>query len=362
MAGSKTGARQKRRINLALQGGGAHGAFTWGVIDRLMEEDWLEIEGISGASAGAVNAAILSSALAGGTPQKGLSPRAVAKVQLEGFWKRISRDGGLPPLQRAIIERLFSFDGIERNPIAQWWKAWASFYSPYDWAGLDLARELTATIDEFVDFDAIKACTNHQLFISATNVETGKLRVFSRGKASADVVMASACLPTLFKAVVIEGVPYWDGGYMGNPPIFPFFRTSTTEDVLLVQINPARRMGAPETSTDIASRLNEISFNAPLLAEFRAIDFVVRLIDEGKLDRGTGPGQYRRINLHRIQLQAERLDLSARTKTRTDYSFFLALREEGRAAAQHWLANEARKLGSDIKLDIAADIAAEWDE
>jgi NTE family protein len=352
--------RPIRRVNLALQGGGAHGAFTWGVLDRLLEEEWLQIEGISGASAGAMNAAILSAALAGGTPEAGNGPRDVARRQLAAFWRNISRDGNLPPFQRAVFERLFSFDGLDETPVALWFKAWGSMFSPYDWAGVDLAAALTETLDAHVDFAAINRCTTHHLFVSTTNVETGKLHVFTREHVTPQVVMASACLPTLFKAVKLGGVPHWDGGYRGNPAIYPFYHRTGTEDVILVEINPMVRPGTPFHAGDIASRLNEINFNTPLMAEMRAIAFVTDLIDEGRLPRGTGKDEYRRINLHRIALDAVRLDLDASTKTQTDYRFFQRLYAEGRKATAAWLDNGADRLGVDRPVDWRKDIEAEW--
>jgi NTE family protein len=357
---SKTTQSRSRRINLALQGGGAHGAFTWGVLDRLLEEDWLEIEGISGASAGAMNAAILSSGLAGGTPEAGDTPRDVARRQLAAFWRNISRDGNLAPFQRAVFERLFSFDGLDETPVALWFKAWGSMFSPYDWTGVDLADALTETIDRHVDFAAINACENHHLFVSTTNVETGKLHVFTRERITPQVVMASACLPSLFRAVKLDGVPHWDGGYRGNPAIYPFFYHTSVEDVVLVQINPLARPGLPHQAGDIASRLNEINFNTPLLSEMRAIAFVTDLIDQGKLTRGFGPGEYRRINLHRITLDSVGLDLDASSKTQTDYRFFLRLRDAGRQAADAWLADGAARLGVDQPINWRDDMEAEW--
>src|SRR5262249_51325399 len=292
MARAKSQPRKK--INLALQGGGAHGAFTWGVLDHLLQDERLVIEGISGASAGALNAVMLADGLARGG-------REEARKRLADFWRGASADGNLPRLQRAGIDRLFSFFPFEGSPVAAWLDVLSQFISPYDFNPLNI-NPLKELIEKFVDFDALRRCTEPQLFISATNVTTGRLRVFAGAKVTADAVMASACLPTLFRAVEIDGVPYWDGGYMANPAIFPFFRATETEDVLVVQINPRVRKVAPTSSTEIMNRLNEITFNSSLLSEFRAIDFVRRLIDQKRLPRGTGPGEYRRVNVHRIAL------------------------------------------------------------
>src|SRR5499433_1484028 len=263
---ARSSRQNRKKINLALQGGGAHGAFTWGVLDHLLQDERLEIEGISGASAGALNAVMLADGLARGG-------REEARKRLADFWRGASADGNLPRVQRAVIERLFSFFPFEGSPVAAWFDVLSQFLSPYDFNPLNI-NPLKELIEKFVDFDAIRRCTEPQLFISATNVTTGRLRVFAGEKITADAVMASACLPALFRAVEIDGVPYWDGGYMGNPAIFPFFRATQTEDVLVVQINPIERHMTPTSSQEIMNRINEITFNSSLLAEYRAIDFV----------------------------------------------------------------------------------------
>jgi len=283
-----------KRINLALQGGGAHGAFTWGVLDQILSDERLSIEGISGTSAGAMNAVMLADGLCRGG-------REEAQKRLADFWRSASSNGNLPVLQRAVVERLLSFTPLEGSPAQAWFDALSRYFSPYDVNPLNI-NPLKDLIERFVDFEKLRADTDLQLFISATNVQTGRVRIFSRDKITADAVMASACLPLLFRAVEIDGIPYWDGGYLGNPVIFPFFRTTATEDVLVVQINPLIRQATPMSSSEIMNRINEITFNSSLIGEYRAIDFVARLIDQGKLPRGTGPGQYRRINIHRIVL------------------------------------------------------------
>src|SRR6476660_8459508 len=293
---------RRKPINLGLQGGGAHGAFTWGVLDQLLDEGRLEIEGISGASAGAVNAIMLADGLARGGPDE-------ARQRLADFWRAVSVDGHLPDLQRGVVERLFPF--VPREGL--WFGAMSRMLSPYDLNPLNI-NPLKDVVERFVDFDAVRTFSGPPLFVSATNVYTGRLRVFPRDKITVDVVMASACLPTLFRAVEIDGIPYWDGGYLGNPAIFPFFDASETEDVLLVQINPIERRMTPRSQNEILNRINEITFNSSLMAEVRAMNFVTRLIDLGALPRGKGPGQYRRINLHRIALDGVFGDLTASSK------------------------------------------------
>jgi NTE family protein len=345
-------APDKKKINLALQGGGAHGAFTWGVLDHLLSDERLDIEGISGTSAGAINAVMLADGLARGGP-------AEARKRLAEFWRAASLDGNLPALQRSVVDRLFSFTPYEGTPAQAWFNAVARYMSPYDLNPLNI-NPLRDLIERFVDFDAVRACRDISLFISATNVHTGRLRVFPHDKITVDVVMASACLPTLFRAVEIDGVPYWDGGYMGNPAIFPFFGTTLTEDVLVVQINPVERASTPATQPEIINRINEITFNSSLLAEFRAIDFVTRLIDQGRLPHGTGKGEYRRINVHRIALDATFKNLTADSKLNSDFDFFEMLQKGGTVAARQFLNAHFDDIGKRSTVDLAAEAKAEW--
>jgi NTE family protein len=343
---------KRKRINLALQGGGAHGAFTWGVIDHLLGEERLEIEGISGTSAGALNAVMLADGLARGGPEE-------AQKRLADFWRAASLDGHLPPLQKTVVDRLFSFLPMEGSPMQAWFDTLSRYFSPYDVNPLNI-NPLRDLIERFVDFDVLRTGNSHPLFVSATNVHTGRLRVFPRERITCDVVMASACLPFLFRAVEIDGVPYWDGGYMGNPAIFPFFRATDTEDVLVVQINPIERHMTPTSSQEIMNRINEITFNSSLLAEFRAIEFVRRLIDQRRLPRGTGPGQYRRINLHRIALDDVFKKLTADSKLNSDYDFFEMLRNGGRRAARNFLDAHFDDIGKRSSIDMTTGAAAEW--
>jgi NTE family protein len=342
----------RKKINLALQGGGAHGAFTWGVLDHILTDGRFEIEGISGTSAGAMNAIMLADGLARGGPTE-------AQKRLAEFWQAASRDGNLRGVQRAVVDRLFSFLPYDGSPIQAWVDALSQFLSPYDVNPLNI-NPLKELIERFVDFSAVRACAELRLFISTTNVHTGRLRVFPRERITAEVVMASACLPFLFRAVEIDGVPYWDGGYMGNPAVFPFFRATETEDVLIVQINPVARKMTPTSAQEIMNRVNEITFNSSLLAEYRAIDFVTRLIDRGALPRGTGRGQFRRINMHRIALDEVFRKLTAASKLNSDYDFFLMLYHGGRRAARNFIEAHFDDIGRRSTLDLRAEAAAEW--
>ncbi len=269
-----------KRINLALQGGGAHGAFTWGVLDHLLEDGRLTVEGISGTSAGAVNAVMLADGLKRGGPEE-------ARKRLSEFWRAASIGGDLPAVQRAVTDKLFALLPREGSPSFNWLSAWSQYLSPYDLNPLNI-NPLKDLIERFVDFEGLRA-DDRQIFIAATNVQTGRLHIFPHDKISAEAVMASACLPAVFRAVEIDGVPYWDGGYLGNPVLYPFFRSTDTEDVVIVQINPLVRKKIPTSTREIMERVSEITFNSALMAELRAIEFVNRLIDQGRIPHGTGP-------------------------------------------------------------------------
>jgi NTE family protein len=342
-----------KKINLALQGGGAHGAFTWGVLDSLLADPRIEIEGISGASAGAINAVMLADGLARGGPQE-------ARKRLADVWRAVSSNGDLSDLQRGVADRLLSFMPFEGSPAQAWFDALSSLFTPYDFNPLNI-NPLKGIIERFVDFEALRSSGGLKLFISATNVFTGRLRIFPREKITAEVIMASACLPMVFQAVEIDGIPYWDGGYMGNPAIFPFFRATDTDDVVIVAINPTERNMTPRTQGEIMNRINEITFNSSLIAEYRAIDFVARLIDQGRLARGQGAGEYRRINVHRIALDSAFKELTADSKLDSDFAFFELLRNGGQRAGQDFLSKHFDDLGVRSTVDLAAEAKAEWD-
>jgi NTE family protein len=282
-----------------------------------------------------------------------------ARKRLADLWRAVSSNGDLSELERTVADRLLSFVPYEGSPAQAWFDALARFWSPYDFNPLNI-NPLRDIIERFVDFKALRAAGGLKLFVSATNVFTGRLRIFPREKITAEVVMASACLPMVFQAVELDGIPYWDGGYMGNPAIFPFFRTTDTEDVLIVSINPLERRLTPRAQDEIMNRINEITFNSSLIAEYRAIDFVTRLIDQGRLPRGQGPGEYRRINVHRVALDSAFKQLTADSKLDSDFSFFEMLRDGGRRAGQDFLKQHFDDLGVRSTVDLAAEAQAEW--
>jgi NTE family protein len=349
--GGNNGApKPKKHINLALQGGGAHGAFTWGVLDHLLEDGRLTIEGISGTSAGAVNAVMLADGLKRGGPDE-------ARKRLADFWRAASLGGELPPLQRAVTDRLFSLLPNEGSPTFDWLNAWSKYLSPYDFNPLNI-NPLKDLIERFVDFDGLRA-DPRRIFIAATNVQTGRLHIFPHDKISAEAVMASACLPAVFRAVEIDGVPYWDGGYLGNPVLYPFFRATDTEDVLIVQINPLERKKVPHATRDIMGRVNEITFNASLMGELRAIEFVNRLIEQGRIPHGTGAHEYRHIKVHRIVLEGLGERFSSASRLRNDYESFELLRKLGRRSARRFLDAHYDDIGVRSSVDLKSEAYSE---
>ncbi|MCO4053524.1 MAG: patatin-like phospholipase family protein [Bosea sp.] len=333
-----------KSILLALQGGGAHGAFTWGVLDQLIEDGRLRFEAISGTSAGAMNAVVLADGWIEGGPDG-------ARKGLDTFWRSISTDGKLSLAQRTILDSFFSSAPLSGLGIGEFWLGFFKHSSsPYNFNPLNF-NPLKDLLEREINFERVRSCKEFKLFIAATNVETGKARVFEGKELTADHVMASACLPTVFQAVEIDGVPYWDGGYMGNPALYPLFYGTGSDDILLVQINPLERKGVPKTAQDIRNRLNEISFNATLLREMRAIDFVTRLIEKGLLSTR----EYKKIRMHRIALSEALSDVDASSKLKAKLDFFLMLKKAGRVAARNWLSKHYDDLGRRATIDLKAE-------
>jgi len=329
-----------KKINLALQGGGAHGAYTWGVLDRLLEEERLIIEGISGTSAGAMNAAMLVSGYAKGG-------REGAKKQLADFWHRIAGADAFSPMQKTPLDKFLTGWNMDTSPAYHWADFMSRTFSPYELNPFNV-NPMRGILDGLVDYTALEKHRDIKLFIAATHVETGQARVFSCKEITTDVLLASACIPFLFQAIEIEGEHYWDGGYMGNPAIWPLIYACESEDVLLVQLNPIRNERLPKTAGDIINRLNEITFNSSLIAEMRAIDFVSKLIREERVERG----RYKDIRMHLVYAAGEMHDLNASSKLNTDWGFFKHLRDIGYANADSWLKENWNNLGKKATLDI----------
>lgn len=326
-------------INLALQGGGAHGAFTWGVLDWLLERELFTIEGVSGTSAGAMNAVALAAGMHEGGEEG-------ARAALHRFWKAVSDGAWLSPIRRTPLDVIMGQWSLDMSPSFLAFDIASRFASPYEFNPLNI-NPLREVVEETVDFDAVNACERMKVFISATNVHSGKIKVFSGEEITLDAVMASACLPHLFQAVEIDGVPYWDGGYMGNPPLFPLFGATGTPDTVLVQINPVERRETPRTAREILNRLNEITFNSTLLREMRAIEFVTRLIEDGKLDRK----DYQKVHIHRISAEGLK-PLQASSKVNAEWRFLTHLRDIGRQAAEQWADAHYDSVGTRSSVDL----------
>ncbi len=338
-----------KSVNLALQGGGAQGAFTWGVLDAMLEDGRLDFEAVSGTSAGAMNAVVMSEALVDAPPGPfSETLRERARERLREFWEGVAAAGVNPftnaPLQ-SLIAKWFGWDG---------WGLWmadifAHMTSPYDFNPLNL-NPLRDLIDNLIDFERVRSCERMQIFVCATNVETGRTRIFRRPELTADHIMASACLPYLYHAVNIDGAPHWDGGYVANPPLFPFFYESQNRDVIVVQINPIERRGTPKTAREIMDRMREITFNSSLLREYRNIDFVNRMMDENRLD----PERYRKVLIHRIDGGGAMDDLTAKSRLTVSMAFFEDLFRRGRAAGQLWIDENFDQVGKLPTLDLAS--------
>lgn len=337
---SERAPRHLKSINLALQGGGSHGAYTWGVLDKLFEDDRIWIEAISGTSAGAMNAVVAAQ----GMYENG---GAGARVRLEEFWRAVSESGRTSPIQRSIWAQMTGDWSLETSPGYLFFNALQHAVSPYDLnpLGLNPLRDL---VGEMVDFEKVRACSDMEIFLAATTVETGRVHIFERRDITLDAVMASACLPHLFKAVEIGGKHYWDGGYMGNPPLYPFFYDGEARDIVIVQINPVVRQGEPRTAAEIQNRVGEITFNSALLHELRSIDFVTRLLEQGKLD----PDEYRKMHIHIIHSRKRMRPLDASSKLNSEWAFLKHLFEIGRDSAARWLGRHFDDLGERSSVNI----------
>ncbi|MGH6735271.1 MAG: patatin-like phospholipase family protein [Methyloceanibacter sp.] len=337
-----TSGRDAVLVDLALQGGGAHGAFTWGVLDRLLEEPWLLIEGISGTSAGAMNAAVLIDGYAEGGADG-------AKARLELFWRKVSDAARFSPFRRSPLDILLGRWTLDTSPVFLAFDLMARIFSPYDLSphGFNPLAEILA---DCIDFKRL-ANVPTKLFVTATNVHTGRGRVFRNAELTPEVLLASACLPTMFRAVEIDGEAYWDGGFAGNPTITPLIRECESGDTILVQVNPVERPGTPRTAQEIASRVNEVSFNATLLKELRMIALLRQVSNAGTSESA----RWAQMRIHRVT-SAAMTDLGYSSKLNAEWEFLVMLRDEGRSAAEVFLTAHAAELGVRSTLDLDAAV------
>jgi len=336
----RTGRSTRKKINLALQGGGAHGAFAWGVIDRLLEDDRIEIDGIVGTSAGAMNAAVTACGLAEGGSRG-------AREKLHQFWKRISDAAQTSPLQPSLFDRLFRPGSLDLSPGYFMLDALSRMMSPYQLNPMNI-NPLRDVLRSVVDCEVLHHQDKVKLFVCASNVLTGKIKVFNQDNVSIDAVLASACLPFLFQAVEVDGEHYWDGGYMGNPPLYPLIYHCDTRDVVIVQLNPIRIPEVPRTAQAIMDRINTLSFNSSLMREMRAINFVTKLIDAG-FDDG---GRLKRMLIHTIDAEQEVCQLGVSSKLNADWGFLTGLHAIGRQKAERFLADHFADIGRRSSTDI----------
>ncbi len=332
----------RKRIKLALQGGGAHGAFTWGVLDRLLRDDRLEIEGIVGTSAGAMNAAVLADGLAAGGPSG-------ARDRLTAFWEDVARVAARSPIRPSLLDRVFGPGNLDFSP------GWAvadimmRVFSPYQLNPTN-ANPLQDALERNVDFARLRETTGPAVFACATNVLNGRLRVFDRQELTSAAVMASACLPQLFQATEIDGAYYWDGGYSGNPPIFPLIYMGGCPDIVIVQLIPINIPEVPRDMRSIMDRVNTLAFNSSLMREMRMIRFVSELIDQGDLDGS----RYLRVHIHSIDHETELAALGPSSKLNADIGFLRHLYDLGVKQADQFLADHFDAIGVRSSTDIAA--------
>ncbi|MBB3189690.1 patatin-like phospholipase family protein [Halomonas cerina] len=331
---------EKKRIDLALQGGGAHGAFTWGVLDRLLEDERIEIEAISGTSAGAMNGVVMADALTRGD-------RHTARQALRDFWQAVSRAGMASPIRRTPLDMLTGNWSLDYSPGYLAMDLMSRLVSPYQFNPFDV-NPLRDIVASRVDFARVRACQDLELFVTATNVRSGKQRVFRREEMSLDAVMASACLPTVFQAVEIDGEAYWDGGYTGNPTLTPLLYDCSAGDILLVQITPMYRSEVPQTAAEILNRLNEITFNTALIKEVRTIVMLQKLLGDHDIDIGC----YQEARLHHLSGDEVLSHLSVSSKLNAEWAFLCHLHDLGRTTTEAWLAEHFDDLGQHSSLDL----------
>jgi NTE family protein len=327
-------ASPQKTIELALQGGGAHGALTWGVLERLLEEPRLRIEGVSGTSAGAMNAVVVADGLEAGGAD-------AARAALERFWKAVSDAALASPVQRDLWAKLSGNWSLESSPSYLFFDHLTRLFSPYELNPFNL-NPLRDLVGELIDFDRVNRCTAIKVFVTATNVRSGRPKIFRQPALSVDALMASAALPFIFQAVEVDGEAYWDGGYMGNPALFPLVDECDARDLVLVQINPFFRPEVPRTAREIINRVNEITFNSSLLKELRAIMLLRDLIEAEGLERE----RYRNMRLHRIHGDEDLVALQASSKVNAEWSYLCHLRDLGRSRTERWLQRHWDDLGN----------------
>jgi NTE family protein len=325
-------------VNLALQGGGSHGAFTWGVLDRLLEEEKLQFEGVTGTSAGAVNAVVLADGLAAGG-------REGARQALRVYWQKVSTLSSRGPLAPSVIDEANPDFGLEHSLGFIFLEPMTYFTSPYQMNPFNY-NPFKDLLAEAIDFERVRRQTAVKLFLCATDVQTAKVKIFPGKDVGVEHVLASTCLPLLMQAVEVDGEFYWDGSYAGNPAIFPLVYECEARDILMVHITPAERPGVPTTSPAIMNRMQEISFNTALIREMRTIAFLNKLIDDGRMGGG------KRMLVHLIEAEDLIRGFSWSSRLNSDWDFLQHLHKMGRARADQWLAANFDRIGIESSVDL----------
>lgn len=340
-----------KTINLALQGGGAHGALAWGILDAMLEDGRFAVEGITATSAGTMNALAFTQGMMDGG-------RDGARQKLEDFWLDIARSGSVfSPMRGNPLEKFFGM-GKADNPFSYFmFDTMTRIFSPYQFNPLDI-NPLRDVIERNIDFEKIRACDELKLFISATSVRTGKSHIFRTPEMTLDVAMASACLPFLFKAVEIDGEHYWDGGYTGNPALYPLFYETKSADLVIVHLNPMYREDIPTTAPAIMNRINEVSFNSSLLKELRAVAFVKKLIEHDMI-KDEYKYLYKDLLVHPIRADDMMKDYTVSSKFDTDWNFLTELRDVGRAGMKMWISEHWDNIGHKTSVDLHEEFLQE---
>jgi len=332
-----------KKIAIGLQGGGSHGAFSWGVLDALLADDRIDIVGLSGTSAGGMNAA----ATLQGFNKGG---REGARAELRRFWEMVHKTTAESAMRPTPFKSMMGSHSLRGSPVYAWMNMMRDFYSPYELNPLDI-NPLKTLVHDFFDLDILHKRSKMKVFLCATQVRTGKLHIFKGKELTESALLASACLPSLFRAVEVDGEFYWDGGYVGNPAIYPLIYNCPTRDIAIIQITQAHRELIPNTADAIADRHQEITYNACLMHEIRAIYFISKMVEKGIVNDKS----IKILNLHVIRDREffEELDLS--TAMNTDWNFLLQLFEAGKRSGEKWLEDHYDDIGVRSSAQIEED-------
>ena len=335
----------KKYITIAMQGGGAHGAFTWGVLDRLLEESNLVIKGVSGASAGGMNAVCTAQGIMEGGNEG-------ARKMLAKYWHINSEAGKTSFFKPGVLDVLAGKYTIHNSPGFIFYDFLCKIFSPYQLNPLGI-NPLKDIVKELFDFEKLNEFDGVRVFLSATHVFTGKIKIFSniRKELSVDAMLATACLPTIFNAVMVKGEYYWDGGYTGNPVMYPLIYDCDPADIMLIKLNPTHRTKLPTTAGEIGDRMNEITNNTSIMREMRSMHFIGELIDKKIVE----PGSLKRMHVHLIEDEEVFQDLGWSSKLNTDEAFLKHLFDAGRVAADKWMEKNYDKIGKKSTVDLAED-------